>query len=341
MYKIGFDVNGNDNGVKAAVKATLTFLRNNQNYKIFLIGNKKEIDCFITEKDKNLNFQIIDNSNSVLDTTNLRNSLKENSSMNQMLDMLANNEIDACLSSGDSGTYLASSSFRVKRLEGVSRAAFMPLMPTILGRKFLLLDVGANLETKSNYLYEWAKIANVYAKVLLNNDYPRISLVNIGTEDYKGPVVTREAAELIKADQSLNYQGFIEPRALMNGLCDVAVIDGYGGNLVLKSLEGAMLSFKNLLKSKIMLKSIRKLGYLLAKGAFVDVAETLDYRNVGAAWVAGVNGIVIKSHGGSDDKAYLGALGQIKLALENKILDKVKEELTHKENTKEENNESN
>ncbi|WP_406615605.1 phosphate acyltransferase PlsX [Mycoplasmopsis hyopharyngis] len=332
MYKIGFDVNGNDNGVKAAVKATLTFLRNNKDFKIILVGNKIEIEQLITEKDKNLNLEIIDNPNVPSDTTNLRNSLKENTSMNQILDMLANNEIDACLSSGDSGTYLASATFRVKRLEGISRAAFMPLMPTIIGRKFLLLDVGANLETKSNYLYEWAKIANVYAKVLLNNDFPRISLINIGTEEYKGLETTKEAAKLICADNSLNYQGYIEPRDLMNGFCDVAVIDGYGGNLVLKSLEGAMLSFKNLLKSKIMLKPIRKFGYLLAKGAFVDVAETLDYRNVGAAWVAGINGIVIKSHGGSDEKAYIGALNQIKLALENDILNKVKQELEQKEN---------
>lgn len=329
MYKIAFDINGNDNGIKASVQASVTFLKENPDFEITLIGPEQEILALFDHK-KNIqpnNLKIIDNPNMPTDKKNFHKSLRENTSMNIALDMVANKEADAVLSSGDSGTYLACATFKLKRLEGVSRSAFMPLMPTIVGRKFLLLDVGANIETKSEYLVEWARIANIYAKALLNISNPRISLINIGTESYKGLPIVQEANDALKQDNSLNYIGYIESRKLLEGTTDVAVIDGYGGNLVLKSYEGAILSFKNLLKNKIMLKPIRKLGYLLAKGAFVDVAETLDYRNVGAAWLVGLNGAAIKCHGNSDTKAYIGALKQIKMVLQNNVLEEVKKGL--------------
>ncbi|WP_338822412.1 phosphate acyltransferase PlsX [Mycoplasmopsis felifaucium] len=332
MYKIAFDINGNDNGIKPSIEATVAFLKQNPSYEIILIGPEEEIlKQFDKKHNKPDNLKIINNPNQPSDKKNFHKSLRENTSMNTALDLVANNEADAVLSSGDSGTYLACATFKLKRLNGVSRSAFMPLMPTIVGRKFLLLDVGANIETKSEYLVEWAKIANIYAKALLNLTAPRISLINIGTESYKGLQIVQEANEILKEDKSLNYIGYVESREILEGTTDVAVIDGYGGNLVLKSLEGAVLSFKNLLKSKIMLKPIRKLGYLLAKGAFHDVAETLDYRNVGAAWVIGLNGVAIKCHGNSDSKAYMGALGQIKMVLEKRVLDEVKKELETQE----------
>lgn len=333
MYKIAFDVNGNDNGPKAAVQACLAFLKENKDYQITLVGNKKEIlDSLGKNEIIFNNLIIIDNPNLPTDTKNIHMSLRENTSMNQALGMVANKEADAVLSSGDSGTYLGCATFKLKRLPGIQRSAFMPLMPTIVGKKFLLLDVGANIDTKSEYLVEWATVANEYAKALLNLSNPRITLVNIGTEDYKGLEIVKEANEVLKKDNYLHYTGYIEPRNLLEGITDVAVIDGYGGNLILKSLEGAVLSFKNLLKSKIMLKPIRKFGYLLAKGAFTDTAEALDYRNVGAAWLIGLNGVAIKCHGNSDLKSYIGALNQIKMVLEKDVLAHVKQNLEKLEN---------
>ncbi|VEU75827.1 fatty acid/phospholipid synthesis protein PlsX [Mycoplasmopsis maculosa] len=331
MYKIAFDLNGNDRGIKPGILASVEFLKDNRNYEITLIGPEEEIKDYLKLlKYNGDNLKIIDNQNTPTDKKNFRQSLRENTSMNNAIDLVANNKADVLLSAGDSGTYLACTTFKLKRLEGVSRAAFMPLMPSIIGKKWLLLDVGANIETKVEYLIEWAKIANVYAKALLKKNNPDISLINIGTEDYKGPEFTKEASKILGEDKNLNYKGYIEPRDLLQGNTDIAVVDGYGGNLVLKSLEGAILSFKDLLKSKIMLKPIRKVGYLLAKGAFKDVAETLDYRNVGAAWVIGVNGLAIKCHGNSDEKAFLGAFKQIKLVLENSVMDKVRESLDAK-----------
>ncbi len=333
MYRIAFDVNGNDNGVSAAVSASVQFLKDNDDYEIILVGDESSINVEL-KKIEGIpdSLRIVNNPNLPSDVKNIHKSLRENTSMNTAIDLVVDGKADAVISSGDSGTYLACATFKLKRLQGVSRSAFMPLMPTVVGRKFLLLDVGANIECKSEYLVEWAKIANVYARTLLNIVNPRVSLINIGTEDYKGLEIVKEASQLLKNNKFINYIGYTEPRYLLDGVTDVAVIDGYGGNLVLKSLEGAILSFKNLLKDKIMAKPIRKFGYLFLKGAFKDVAETLDYRNVGAAWLIGLNGLSIKCHGNSDTKAYLGALNQIKLVIKNNVLEAIKKELNDQPN---------
>lgn len=333
MYRIAFDVNGNDNGVSAAVSASVQFLKDNDDYEIILVGDESSINVEL-KKIEGIpdSLRIVNNPNLPSDVKNIHKSLRENTSINTAIDLVVDGKADAVISSGDSGTYLACATFKLKRLQGVSRSAFMPLMPTVVGRKFLLLDVGANIECKSEYLVEWAKIANVYARTLLNIVNPRVSLINIGTEDYKGLEIVKEASQLLKDNKFINYIGYTEPRYLLDGATDVAVIDGYGGNLVLKSLEGAILSFKNLLKDKIMAKPIRKFGYLFLKGAFKDVAETLDYRNVGAAWLIGLNGLSIKCHGNSDTKAYLGALNQIKLVIKNNVLEAIKKELNDQPN---------
>lgn len=333
MYRIAFDVNGNDNGVSAAVSASVQFLKDNDDYEIILVGDESSINVEL-KKIEGIpdSLRIVNNPNLPSDVKNIHKSLRENTSMNTAIDLVVDGKADAVISSGDSGTYLACATFKLKRLQGVSRSAFMPLMPTVVGRKFLLLDVGANIECKSEYLVEWAKIANVYARTLLNIVNPRVSLINIGTEDYKGLEIVKEASQLLKNNKFINYIGYTEPRYLLDGVTDVAVIDGYGGNLVLKSLEGAILSFKNLLKDKIMAKPIRKFGYLFLKGAFKDVAETLDYRNVGAAWLIGLNGLSIKCHGNSDTKAYLGALNQIKLVIKNNVIEAIKKELNDQPN---------
>nr|WP_318030094.1 hypothetical protein [Mycoplasmopsis bovis] len=164
MYRIAFDVNGNDNGVSAAVSASVQFLKDNDDYEIILVGDESSINVEL-KKIEGIpdSLRIVNNPNLPSDVKNIHKSLRENTSMNTAIDLVVDGKADAVISSGDSGTYLACATFKLKRLQGVSRSAFMPLMPTVVGRKFLLLDVGANIECKSEYLVEWAKIANVYA----------------------------------------------------------------------------------------------------------------------------------------------------------------------------------
>lgn len=144
----------------------------------------------------------------------------------------------------------------------------MLFMFIVVGWKFLFLDVGVNIECKFEYLIEWVKIVNVYVCILLNIVNFRVLLINIGIEDYKGLEIVKEVVKELKDNKFINYIGYSELRYLLDGFVDVVVIDGYGGNLVFKSLEGVILSFKNLFKDKIMVKLIRKFGYLFFKGVF-------------------------------------------------------------------------
>ncbi|MGY5139331.1 phosphate acyltransferase PlsX [Mycoplasmopsis gallinarum] len=329
-YKIAFDFNGNDLGTLECLYASIQFLKENPDYLIYAVGNEEEIIAGLNQiKDNEVKKRLLIVNNLAVpsDKKNVRKSLHEKTSMSDCFDLLTNKEADAVLSAGDSGILLSMATLKAKRLDNVARPAFMPIVPTINQSKFFLLDAGANLETKAEYLQDWAIIANAFAKVLLKIDNPRVALINIGTEDYKGTQVIQEAQALLKENQNINYVGFQEPRDLLAGSCDVALIDGYGGNLMLKSTEGAIKNFAKLLKRNLLASFITKIGALLSKKAFKTTAEVLDYRSVGAAWVIGVNALVAKAHGASDRKAFYNALKQIKLALENDILNKIKNEL--------------
>ncbi|WP_027334238.1 phosphate acyltransferase PlsX [Mycoplasma elephantis] len=324
MYKIAFDIMGNDKGVEPAISASLDFAKQNPNYTIWLVGDLEEINKYYSSNLKNI--KIIDSKNTIKFSQNIREEISKSSSMIDAIRLLASDQVDAVLSCGDSGMFLVGSTLILKRLKGISRAAFMPMIPTMIkNKKFLLLDTGANIETKPNYLVEWAKIARIFYKYMFNVENPIVKQINIGTEEYKGGNLQKEAHEMLKSE-NVNYQGFIEPRDLLLGNCDVVVCDGFSGNLVLKSMEGTVLNFIKILKESLTKTFTRKLAALSLKSAFKEVAEDLDYRNVGAAWVMGVNKMAIKTHGSSDKKAFLGALNQIKIGLDNNIFNKIKEE---------------
>ncbi|WP_022935079.1 phosphate acyltransferase PlsX [Mesomycoplasma moatsii] len=325
--KIIFDVMGNDNGVKAGVLAAVQFVKSNIEYKIILVGDQDQIKKYCSENEQ---IEIIHNPNVVKKSSeDLLDAHKEDNSMNAALKLLKENKGLAVLSSGDSGKYLASSIMIIKRLPNVSRPAFMSIIPTIKqDKKFLLLDEGANLKINEEYLIQWAKLGFAFSKNVLKVNNPKVSILNIGTEDFKGFEYHQKANQILKESKlKFEYLGFIESRYLLEGIADVVVADGYSGNITLKALEGTVLSFTKLLKNKIRKNIWRKMCAFFMKNTFKDIKEQLDYRNVGAAWIIGLNGIVIKAHGASDQKAYMGALNQIKLAIESNALEEFKKSL--------------
>ncbi|VEU76280.1 phosphate acyltransferase PlsX [Mycoplasmopsis columboralis] len=321
-YTIAFDINGNDNGVMPAIEASQEFALKHPETKIVLVGNLKNINLKLPQ-----NIELVDNPNTPSDPKNIKQTLKENTSMNQAIDLYKTNQAQSILSCGDSGSYISALTLKLKRLPNVSRPAFMPVANAINGKKFVFLDVGANLEVKAEWLVEWANLASSFYKVMFNQENPRVALLNIGTEDYKGLEFTKEAHQLLKENSNINYLGFHETRDLFRGNFEVAVIDGYGGNLVLKSYEGAVFTFIDSLKESINKSFVRKIGALLMKRAFKDVMKQLDYRNVGSAWVIGVNAPALKTHGSSDKKSYLAALHQLQDAMEKDLISKLSEQI--------------
>lgn len=318
-HTIAFDINGNDNGSRAAIDAAFEFASKNKDIKINLIGDFTE--DFQQKTPSNIEFFL--NKNVPSNPKNFKKTLRESTSMNQAIDMVNSGVAQSILSSGDSGSYVATLTLKCKRITGISRPFFMPVANATNGEKFVFFDVGANLEVKSEWLVEWAKLGVIFAKVMFKKNNPKVTLLNIGTEDYKGLEETKEAHKTLLGNKNINYLGFNETRDLFRGYFDVGVIDGYGGNLVLKSYEGAIFTFVDALKSQIKTSLKYKFGGLLLKGAFKNIMKQLDYRNVGSAWVMGINALALKCHGSSDKKSYLAALNQLKEAMNLDLLTKL------------------
>lgn len=328
MKKIAFDVMGNDDGVTGAISAAMLFVKKNNDYSIVLVGDENLIKKTLIPHDR---ISIIDNPHSVDKTSNLRSAYTENNSMTETLKLLKDGIVDACLSSGDSARLMSSSIFILKRINGIKRPAFMPIFPTVKkDKKFIMLDVGANLDINAEHLVQWAKLGVAFSTSVLKVKNPVVNILNVGTEDNKGfeeHQLANQELKKMKENGIMNYTGFIEARDLLSGDTDVVVTDGYAGNIALKSMEGSILNFQKIIKENLTSNIFRKINAMFLKGAFKNIKEHLDYRNVGAAWIIGVEGIVIKCHGSSDEKAYCGALEQLKLALDANALEKFKKVL--------------
>ncbi|MGL5617540.1 MAG: phosphate acyltransferase PlsX [Metamycoplasmataceae bacterium] len=328
IKRIAFDVMGSDYGPAAAVAATMDFIKKYENYSVVLVGDENIINETLVSMDR---ISVLHNPNVVSKTSSLRYASSEDNSMNTALKLLKEGVVDACMSPGESAKILTSSIFILKRLDGVSRPAFMPIFPTVIkNKKFLMLDVGANLDINADYLVQWAKLGQAFSKAVLKIKDPKVSILNVGTEENKGfeaHGIANKKLSKLKEEGIMNYVGFVEGRDLLTGDVDVVVTDGYAGNICLKTMEGVIINFQKLIKKNLTSNFFRKICALFLKSAFNDVKEHLDYRNVGAAWVIGVEGIVIKCHGSSDRKSYNGALEQVKLALDANALEEYKKVL--------------
>lgn len=329
MKKIIFDLLNNDGGELEAIKAAKKFAIENPNYYLILVGNEKNITSII-DINKVKNIEIFQSDSITHKVDNFRELLRQKSSMLDSFDLMETKNADGLLSSGDSGAFISIATLKIKRLNGVSRPAFMPIIPSILNSNFFLLDVGANLEIKPNYLFEWAIIANIFYSTLYGNKVNNFGILNIGTEDYKGLPILKEANELIKnqaKEIGFNYKGFVEPSDLIEGKVNVALSDGYAGNIFLKTLESSFINFGKLFKNILLLNLKNKIAGLLIKKDLIKLKKKFDYRNTGGAFIVGLEKVIVKAHGRSDEIAFYNALNQIKIALENNVVDIIKNKL--------------
>ena len=329
MKKIIFDLLNNDGGELEAIKAAKKFAIENPNYYLILVGNEKNITSII-DINKVKNIEIFQSDSITHKVDNFRELLRQKSSMLDSFNLMETKNADGLLSSGDSGAFISIATLKIKRLNGVSRPAFMPIIPSILNSNFFLLDVGANLEIKPNYLFEWAIIANIFYSTLYGNKINNFGILNIGTEDYKGLPILKEANELLKnraKEIGFNYKGFVEPSDLIEGKVNVALSDGYAGNIFLKTLESSFMNFGKLFKNILLLNLKNKIAGLLIKKDLIKLKKKFDYRNTGGAFIVGLEKVIVKAHGRSDEIAFYNALNQIKIALENNVVDIIKNKL--------------
>ncbi|MFZ5975929.1 MAG: phosphate acyltransferase PlsX [Bacillota bacterium] len=234
---------------------------------------------------------------------------KKDSSMVKALQAVAQGEADAFVSAGNTGAVLAGATMIVRRIRGVKRPALAPLLPTSKGTPVMLIDCGANVECKPEHLAQFGVIGSIYMARVMGVESPRVGLINNGAEAEKGNDLTKAAYRLLE-NMPVNFVGNIEARDINTGAIDVAVCDGFVGNVALKLTEGLASSLFAMMKEEFAASMRSKLGAMLLKPAFKQIKKKMDYTEYGGALFLGVNGGVVKAHGSSNAKAIAAAINQ-------------------------------
>ncbi|MBC8225868.1 MAG: phosphate acyltransferase PlsX [Gammaproteobacteria bacterium] len=312
-----------ENDPDASILGALELLSSRKDIKLILVGNSESIKNKITNADQNRieiihTDEVIEMDDSPIDA--LRK--KKNSSMRVAVDLVRDKKAQACISSGNTGALLAISKNSLKTIPTIDRPALMTSIPTKVGFVYIL-DLGANTLCSAEQLTQFALMGSTVAKEIKNIDKPRVGLLNIGQEEIKGNESIRDASLLI-GKTSLNYIGFIEPTNIVEDIADVIVTDGFTGNIVIKTMEGSVNLISDYIKEAFGYNFYNKLIGVMAKPVLGRFKERLDPRHYNGALLLGLNGIVVKSHGGTDSYGFHHALLTAVDEIEKDIISKLK-----------------
>ena len=233
---------------------------------------------------------------------------KRDSSMRVGLRMVREGAAAGFFTAGNTGAAMATAKMVLGMLAGVHRPALATIIPTVTGSPSLLLDVGANVDCDPDNLVQFAVMGHMYARNVLLIENPRVGLLSIGEEDSKGNALTHDTMPLLRALANVNFIGNVEGRDLFNGHTDVAVCDGFVGNVALKTCEGTAKLVSTLLREALKSTVTSQVGALLSRKAFNDFKKRLDYSEYGGAPLLGVRGVCIVGHGSSNDKAVMNGI---------------------------------
>jgi len=308
VIKIAIDAMGGDFGPAPIVDGLILALKQNRNFKPILVGKSEEILPLIPKgyKDK---ISIVEASD-VIDMADAATDAikRKESSIFKAVDLVKKGEADGVVSAGHSGATMTLATLRLGRLKRVLRPALVTLMPTKTGQRSVLLDVGANVDSKPEHLQQFAIMGEFYAKDVLKISSPSIGLLANGEEPSKGNEVTKATYKLL--DGYEGFKGNVEGNNIVDGSCDVIVCDGFIGNLVLKSSEGVASTISFFIKQYIKKSPIAITGALLMRKVFKLLKKQIDYAEIGGAPLIGIKGCAIVSHGKSNPKAIKNAIFQ-------------------------------
>ncbi len=313
---------GGDFGPRVTVPASVLALNKLEGTRALLVGDAEQIEEALRPVADGLTDRIdIVPASEVVEMSDspaaaLRS--KKDSSMRVALDLVKAGAADACVSAGNTGALMAISRFVLKTIESVDRPAIMSSLPTRNGET-LMLDLGANVECDSEQLYQYAVMGSSFYKALYQHESPAVALLNIGEEEVKGNDRIKQANEILRSDDSINYVGYVEGNDILTGRVQVIVCDGFTGNVALKSIEGAARLFVDELKALFQRSWYSRLIGLLALPLVKTVLSRFNPGKYNGATLAGLNGVVIKSHGAATREEYAQAIMLAAREVENTV----------------------
>lgn len=318
MIKIAIDLNGGDNAPQSVIDGVKLALEEHDDVEIQLYGTK---DSYNENIDRVTFTEVSEKIESTDDPVRAVRR-KKDSGMVQACVAVKEGRAGACISAGNTGALMSAGLFNVGRIKGIDRPAIASMIPSTNGKGMLLLDMGANVDNRANHLYQFAVMADIYMEDILGRKHPKVGLVNIGSEENKGSELTKETHKLLKGSH-LNFQGNFETRDILSGVVDVAVTDGFTGNIILKTIEGTAMSMMGEIKKSMTSSLKSKIGAVLVKSGLKNIKDLLDYRQYGGAPLLGLNGHVLKAHGSSDAVAIASAVRQAKRMANSDSIEKI------------------
>ncbi|WP_457561010.1 phosphate acyltransferase PlsX [Caminibacter sp.] len=324
--KIAIDAMGGDFGPEPIIEGVVKALKQ-KDFIAYLVGKEDEIKPLIPQNllDK---VRFINSEDVIKMEESATEALKrKESTIYKSIELLKSGEVDAVVSAGHSGATMSLATLRLGRIKGIKRPAIVAFMPNIHKQYTIVLDVGANVDCEAIHLYQFGLMGEVYARVVLSKENVTLGLLSNGEEESKGNSVTKEAFKMLK-EKFPNFKGNVEGNDIFKGIVDVVITDGFIGNIVLKTSEGAAEVIGKLIKNEIKNAGVlQKIGALLLKPVFKGLKKVTDYAEYGGAPLLGVNGCVIIAHGKSNSKAIKNAIFQAIKYVENDVTNKIQESL--------------
>ena len=315
MIKIAVDCFGGDRSPSANVEGALAALEKNKDLYIILCGDEANIKAELEGKSFPADRLEIVHAPEVIGCDEKPTEVirvKKNSSMMAATELLRGDAgVSGMVSTGSTGALIAATTLRVGRLPGVMRPAFCPLLPTMTGGIVGVCDSGATVDCSIEMMRQFAVMGSVYLQTAFGIKEPRVALLNVGTEAEKGDALRKETYPILAAQQGINFVGNMESRDLLSGKYDLVVCDGFSGNVLVKSTEGACLEMLKMLKKNIYSNWKYKLGAALQKKMFADIKEFMNNHNYGGAVIIGARKTVVKGHGSSNARAVEVCIDQV------------------------------
>ena len=325
---ISVDAMGGDHGIAVTIPACCDFLHDHPDANVMVVGDPALLAEAIRKCDASLSgrIQVIGASEVVLmdDPIEVALRRKKDSSMRVSIEQVQEGKADAVISAGNTGALMAISRYILKTLDGIDRPAIAAAMPNQFGRGTTVLDLGANSDCQAVHLLQFAQMGDVMARAVDGIKNPTVGLLNIGEEVIKGNEVVKEAAELLRASH-LNFYGNVEGNDIFKGTTDIVVCDGFVGNVALKTTEGLAQMISGLIKEEFSRNWLSKLMALAAMPVLMRFKKRVDHRNYNGAVLLGLRGLVLKSHGSADSKAFGTALTRAYEGAKNNMVGKVAE----------------
>lgn len=308
---LAVDAMGGDAGLPVTVPAVAQLLKRFSEVRVLLVGDAEQVRSALSAAGlaSESRVEVVHASEvvSMDDSVSVALRNKKDSSMRVAINQVKEGRAQAAISAGNTGALMAVSRFVLKTLKGIDRPAICTAIPTRDGHCHML-DLGANVDSEPEHLLQFALMGDAVVRAVDGIEKPRVALLNIGEEEIKGNEQIKEAAQLLQDNQLLNYVGFVEGDGIFRGEADVIVCDGFVGNVALKTMEGVASMIGGMIREEVSRNWLNKLSAVLALPLLGGLKSRLNPQRYNGASLVGLNGVVVKSHGGADVQGFLAAL---------------------------------